>query len=146
MQLSSSALFAQGAWPYNNFQIEASHIIISIIIFILTVAGLWMVFKKAKQPGWAAIIPFYNIYVTLKVAGRPGWWLLLYFASIIPIVGPIVAFITNVVVMHDVSKSFGKDVGTTLLLIFLPFIGFPVLGFGEAKYKGPSALSKTKNS
>ena len=31
--------------------------------FIVT---MWKVFEKANQPGWAAIVPFYNIYIVLK--------------------------------------------------------------------------------
>jgi len=42
-------------------------------LIILIVAGIWKVFVKAGQPGWAAIIPIYNIYILLKIACKPGW-------------------------------------------------------------------------
>ncbi len=45
-----------------------------IALIVVIVAGLWKTFDKAGQPGWAAIIPIFNIYVMCKVAGRPGWW------------------------------------------------------------------------
>jgi hypothetical protein len=32
-------------------------------VIILLIAAMWKVFSKAGQPGWAAIIPIYNIYV-----------------------------------------------------------------------------------
>ena len=107
-----------------------------IAVIVLIVAALWRVFTKAKQPGWAAIIPIYNTYIQLKIVGRPWWWLLLMFI-------PFVNFIIAIIVANDLSKSFGKGVGTTLLLIFLPFIGFPMLAWGDATYHGPSVKSTT---
>ena len=51
--------------------------VIYVIFIVLVIAGLWKTFVKAGEPGWGAIIPFYNIYLIIKVAGRPGWWLIL---------------------------------------------------------------------
>jgi len=102
--------------------------LIELAVAILIIAGVWKTFEKAGQPGWAAIIPFYNIYVLLKVAGRPGWWLLLY---LIPCVGIIVAIVVSI----DVAKNFGKDTLFGLGLAFLGFIFFPVLGFSNAQYQ-----------
>ena len=47
----------------------------SLIFVLLLIASLWRIFTKAGQPGWAAIVPIYNIYVLLQIVGRPGWWL-----------------------------------------------------------------------
>ncbi len=99
------------------------------VIIILLIAAMWKVFSKAGQPGWAAIIPIYNIYVLCKVAGRPGWWLLL---MLIPFVNIIIAIILNI----DIAKNFGKGVGFGIGMIFLPFIFYPILGFGSAQYQG----------
>jgi hypothetical protein len=53
---------------------------------VLMIASVWKVFTKAGQPGWAAIIPFYNLYIMVKIAGKPGWWtLLIIFLPLIPI-------------------------------------------------------------
>jgi len=104
-------------------------IIISLAIAILMIAAMWKVFSKAGQPGWAVIIPIYNIYIMCKVAGRPGWWVLLMF---IPLVNFIIAIILNI----DIAKNFGKGVGFGIGLIFLPFIFLPILGFGSAEYQG----------
>jgi len=105
-------------------------IFIWLIIVVLEIVGVWKIFTKAGQPGWAAIIPFYNYWVMLKIVGRPGWWLILFF---IPIVNIAIALI----VLNDLSKSFGKSVGFTIGLIFLSFIFFPILGFGSDLYRGP---------
>jgi Family of unknown function (DUF5684) len=98
------------------------------IIFII--ASMWKVFEKAGQPGWAAIIPIYNIYIMTKVAGKPGWWLLM-------LIIPIVNFIFLIWLFNMISKSFGKEEGFTAGLVFLGFIFWPILGFGSAKYLGP---------
>lgn len=95
-----------------------------------------LVSRQAGQPGWAAIIPIYNIYVLLKVVGRPGWWLLLFF---IPFVNLVIAIIVNI----DLAKSFGKSVfvwGILLLTIFSA-IGYILLGFDSSTYRGPAAQS-----
>jgi hypothetical protein len=39
-----------------------------------------------------------------------------------------------------VATSFGKDTGFGIGLIFLGFIFYPILGFGDAKYIGPNGI------
>lgn len=73
------------------------------------------------------------MYVLLKIIGRPWYWLLLLLI-------PLVNIILVIVIYNDLAKSFGKGLGYTLLLLFLPFIGVPMLGFGDAQYQGPVAL------
>jgi Family of unknown function (DUF5684) len=98
-------------------------------VIILMIAALWKVFSKAGQPGWAAIIPIVNFYFLCKVAGRPGWWLILMLI-------PFVNFIILIVIDIDIAKKFGKGAGFGIGLILLPFIFFPILGFGSAQYQG----------
>ena len=105
-------------------------IIFCIAIGVLQIAGMWKVFIKAGQPGWAAIIPFYNIYIMTKVGGKPGIWTLLCLI-------PFINFIFAIWLTNMISKSFGKDEGFTLGLLFLSFIFWPILGFGPARYLGP---------
>jgi hypothetical protein len=95
---------------------------------LLFVAGMWKTFSKAGKPGWACLVPIYNIVVMMQIAGRPAWWTLLMF---IPIVGIVVSFI----VMIDIAKAFGKGVGFGLGLAFLGLIFFPILGFGSAEHQ-----------
>ena len=44
---------------------------IYLAIIVVVIAGLWKVFAKAGKPGWAAIIPIYNLIVLIQVAGKP---------------------------------------------------------------------------
>ena len=101
--------------------------LIALAIIIIIIAGLWKVFVKAGQPGWGCIIPILNYYFLCKVAGKPGWWVILSFI-------PIVNIIIGIIVFIGVAEHFGKGVGFALGLIFLPFIFFPILGFGDATY------------
>ncbi len=38
-----------------------------VVVFIISL--LWHIFKKAGQPGWASLVPGYNVYILLKIAG-----------------------------------------------------------------------------
>jgi len=106
-----------------------------LAIIVLVIIGGWKVFVKAGQPGWAIIIPFYNLYILLKIAGRPGWWLILYLI-------PLVNIVISIIVAIDIAKSFGQSaVFGFFLLWLLSGIGYLVLGFGNYSYKGPAAAT-----
>ncbi|MGE6760069.1 signal peptidase I [Corallococcus sp. AB049A] len=96
------------------------------------VAGMWKTFSKAGEPGWAAIVPFYNVYVMTKIVGRPAWWVVL---ALLPCVNIIALFIISI----DMAKSFGKDVGFGIGLALLGPVFYAILGFGDAQYQGPAA-------
>lgn len=104
--------------------------VVYCIILLLVIIAWWKVFEKAGQPGWKAIIPFYNFYILLKIVGKPGWWLILIFIPFLNLVFIIWTY-------NMLSKSFGKDEAFTVGLILLGFVFFPILGFGRAKYLGP---------
>ena len=102
------------------------------VIWVISVVGMWKAFEKAGKPGWAALIPIYNLIVMIEIVGKPMIWILWL---LIPCVNWIFAiWLTNLI-----SKSYGKEEGFTVGLILLPFIFWPILGFGDAKYVGPSA-------
>ena len=106
-------------------------LLIYLAVIIVSIAGMWKVFEKAGKPGWAAIIPFYNIVVLLEIVGKPVWWILLLFI-------PFVNFIIAILIAIEVAKSFGKDALYGIGIAFLPFIFYPILGFGSARYRGPA--------
>ena len=104
------------------------------VVYAILVIPYWVIFTKAGQPGWPALIPIYSTYILLKVIGRPGWWLLLFLI-------PIVNLVIYIIMMNDLSKSFGHGVGFTLGLIFLSWIFLAILAWGSSTYRGPSAPS-----
>ncbi len=109
--------------------------ICSLVVFLLFVIGAWKMFVKAGHPGWAAIIPIYNIYIILKIVGRPGWWLILF---LIPFVNIVILLLVSI----DLAKSFGKSaVWGIILLFFFSVIGYLILGWGADQYQGPAVAS-----
>ncbi|SFG60764.1 DUF5684 domain-containing protein [Pedobacter insulae] len=112
--------------------IGATFIIIYLAIIVIAIAGMWKAFEKAGKPGWAALIPIYNTYIMIEIVGKPTIWLLF---CLIPCVNIVFA----IWLLNLVSKSFGKDEGFTVGLVLLGFIFWPILGFGSARYIGPSA-------
>jgi hypothetical protein len=105
-------------------------LMLAVVVFVI--AGIWKVFTKAGHPGWACLVPIYNVIVLLQIAGRPVWWFLLMF---VPLVNIIVTF----VVVMDIAKAFGKGAGFGLGLFFLGPIFYPILGFSDAQYEGAAA-------
>jgi hypothetical protein len=108
--------------------------IIGLLVAIILIASIWKIFTKAGQPGWAAIIPIYNIIVLLQITGKPLWWIIL---MLIPFINIVIAL----VLMLALAQRFGKGAGFGLGLFFLGIIFFPILGFGDARYQGPALPS-----
>ncbi len=106
--------------------------LMSLAFAVLAIIGIWKVFTKAGKPGWAAIIPIYNVIVILEIVGRPIWWILLL---LIPCVNFVVAIMLGI----DMARSFGKSEAFGVGLALLGFIFYPILGFGSAQYRGPAA-------
>ncbi len=104
---------------------------------LLVLIAQWRIYQKAGQPGWAVLIPFFNFYILLKIVGKPAWWLIWLFVPLANLV--VVVWTTNLL-----SKSFGKDEVFTIMLIILPWIFYPILGFGKAEYIGPAGEPKVE--
>ncbi|MEC5146882.1 DUF5684 domain-containing protein [Chitinophaga sp. 212800010-3] len=103
-----------------------------LIVSVFMIICMWKIYTKAGQEGWAAIVPFYNIYILTKIVGKPWWWLLLCFVPIANIV--VAIWMTNLL-----SKSFGKSEGFTIGLIFLGIVFYPILAFDRTiTYQGPA--------
>src|SRR5262249_37411749 len=110
-------------------------VVIYLVLIVLAIAGMWKTFEKAGQPGWAAIVPFYNWYVlTTKIARKEILWFVLVFI-------PLVNLVAIIIVSVEVAKKFGRGAGFGVGLAFLSFIFYPILGFGDAQYEGRGAHS-----
>jgi hypothetical protein len=104
----------------------------SLIISVVLIISYWKIFEKAGKPGWASLIPIYNVIVLLEIIGKPVWWVFL-------ILFPCTTFIFGIWAVNLLSKSFGQSEGFTVGLLLLGIIFFPVLAFGNYRYLGPSA-------
>ena len=110
-------------------------LVAGIIVFsIVTLIGMRKVFTKAGEPGWAVLVPVYNIIVLLRVAGLPWYWVFTPLILIIPLLGAIAYLAWIVWVHHRISTNFGQGVGFTIGLTLLGPIFWLILGFGSSKY------------
>jgi hypothetical protein len=122
-------------------------ILVSVVLYIVSLLGAYGTFQKAGpngQPAWGAFVPFYQFIVLLRIVGRPknwGWFLLLALVGFVPILGFIaeIAFLViYIIVLNDLSKSFGHTGAFTVGLVLLSFIFWWILWLGKSVYLGPA--------
>lgn len=104
------------------YQMSAGTTIVSLLLAALMIASLWFIYQKAGEPGWAAIVPIYNVYVLFKITWGNGWYFLL---MLIPLANFVIMIITYV----KLAKAFGKGGGWACGLIFLGMVFFPLTAF-----------------
>ena len=115
-------------WLESNFWvIFASMFIFFILLFVFFTIAFWKIFKKANKPGWAAIVPIYNLVIIFRIANLSPWLIILLCI-------PLVNIVVYIVLANSISKSFGKEIGFTIGLFLLPYIFYPILAFGKATY------------
>ena len=114
-------------------------LIIGIVVALVMIAGMWKMFSKAGEPGWASIIPFYNAYVLFKITWGSGIKFLLL---LIPIANIVVVIMTQI----KLAKAFGKSTGFAVGLIFLSPIFYVILGFDSPEYLGVPVTTVTQNN
>lgn len=100
-----------------------------MLLSVLMLVAMWKVYVKAGQPGWACLVPIYNIVVMCNIAKVSPWIIL---AMLIPFVN----FIVMIYLYFKLAESFGKGFGFTVGMILLPFVFWPILAFGDAEYIG----------
>ena len=115
----------------SNFNVLFTHayIITLLVVAIIYIAALWKLFTKAGEPGWTAIIPFYNSYVLSKITFGNGWLFILSFI-------PIISFFYSIILLFKLAKVYGKSTGFGFGLLFLSIIFIPILAFGSSTYFG----------
>jgi len=129
-------------YPYSYFLIFTFQYMWYIIFAILTIVslyGLWLLFRKAGKQGWEAIIPFYREYVMAQLVGRPAWW-------IVWLLVPIVNIFIFYGFYLDFVKSFGKQrFWENAAAVLVPFIVLPMWGRDpQVKYLGQTNSEEFK--
>ena len=105
--------------------------IISLVLCVFVLVCMWIIFRKAGKPGWAAIVPFYNLYVLFDITWGSGMRFLLL---LIPIYNIYFVIKMNI----DWAKAFNQGVGFGIGLLLLPFIFQLILAFGGDQYRDGS--------
>ena len=135
LQLIQYHIDRRGTYTLENYNFDYSYqaspaaTLLSFAVAIIGIVAMWKIFEKAGEPGWASIIPFYNIYVLFKITWGNGWKFLFL---LIPIVNIVFAIIT----MVKLAKAFGKSGGFAVGLIFLSVIFYCILAFDQSQYLG----------
>lgn len=123
-------------------------LVIGLFLALIMLVSLWKIFTKAGQPGWAAIIPFYNKYILVKVARLPVYYFVALYLPFLLVVAKISVpyAISNAIgiailcvygfIMYNLCKQFSKGIVYTVGMTFLPFIFYPMLAFGDSVYQG----------
>ena len=101
---------------------------VTLALTAVIFAGFWKTFEKAGEPGWAGIIPIYNLYVLVRISGNAWWWVILFFI-------PLLNLLATLKISIDVAGKFNKGILFGLGLTFLSFIFYPLLGFGGYQYQ-----------
>ena len=115
--------------PLQGSGAAAFELLIVLAITVVVVAGVWKTFEKAGEPGWAAIVPIYNLYVLVKISGNQWWWLILLFI-------PVINILAQAKISIDVADKFGQGILFGLGLLVLSFVFYPLVGFGDYQYRG----------
>lgn len=106
-------------------------IFFAVVIFFLvygiwSIYTTWQLFKKAGQPGWAALIPVYQNYIIGVIAGLPIWliagWIALAIANNFYNFFGIIYFPLSLYVLFRFIPKYNASVGFWLAYIFVPMI------------------------
>ncbi len=106
------------------FAIIMAYWLIVLAMYALIAIPKWVLFEKAGQPGWAAIIPYYNDYVLFDITWGNG---ILFLLMLIPFAGFVIWIITKV----KMAEAYGKDGGWACGLIFLYPIFLYIMAFSK---------------
>lgn len=99
---------------------------------ILIIVSHWIVYEKAGYPGWASIVPFYNMWVLAEIGGKSGWMgLAMCFTGLIPYVGGIIGLVLSLIISIGVARSFDRGIAFGIGLCLLPIVFYPILAFAR---------------
>lgn len=117
-----------------NLTSTCAIVLLVFILVFIQIAGMWQVYVKAGEPGWAVLVPVYNAYVLARVGGKPEWMgVVACLAGFIPFAEPIIGWVLFIMISIGIARAFGKGVMFGLGLCFVSFIFYPILGFGSAE-------------
>ena len=102
--------------------------VVSTVCAVLSIIGMWLLFKKAHKAGWRSLVPILNIYTLVQIGDTTGLKALLFLI-------PVVNVIYYVLFCFRLARSFGKGLLFGVgLMVFPPFFML-ILGLGSARYR-----------
>ena len=125
----------------SNFELDGGVAMGGLFVGLIALAGNWRLFVKCDQPGWAVLVPGYNVVIAMRIIGRPAPHAL-YF--LIP--GFNLYFFFRTIL--ELANCFGKT--STLDYVFASLFNvFYILNLGlseEEGYQGPIYGTLAKNA
>ncbi len=123
------------------------------VLLFIYIISFWKIFSKHyEEPGWASLIPIWNVWIMSEKTFGEGWYSLILLAlsivsvvlpdeGIFAVIGLIVSLLSIVYTIYfyvSVYKGLNAGTGLIVLAILLPFIGMPIIAFGkDTEYLGP---------
>lgn len=121
--------------------------VLAILICLLPIAGKWKVYGKLGMPGWYSLVPVYADYKLCERVRRGDGARTFLMAYLIVLIcswvfcwvdtlGWMLALaqlVMNIIVLNDMSRTFGKDAGYTIGLAIFGFVFWTMLGFGASE-------------
>ena len=107
--------------------------VVWLVVVVVLLAAYWRIFAKAGRPGWASLIPIYNVVTLLHITGRSGWW-------VVGMCVPLLNIFVAIRLVFELAGAFGRGIGFGFGLLLLSPIFVPVLGFGDSRYVGRSSV------
>lgn len=132
------------------FGVGFAVIILTMLLFGLALALVILVtryklFQKCGYEGWESLVPFYSSWILVKISGVEWWFYLIINSPMIVtmslmfplagLAGPA-SLVGYYFINYNIALKFDKDpVPFGLGLTLLPMIFYPILAFGNTKYK-----------
>ena len=121
--------------------------VLVLYIGLLPIGGNWKGYEKLGMPGWYSIIPVYADYKLCERVHRTDegrTFLMAYLIVLIcswvfcwvDTVGALLALaqlVMDIIVLNDMSRTFGKETGYTIGLVIFGFVFWTMLGFGSSE-------------
>lgn len=112
----------------------------STIMLVITIISWWMLFEKAGEAGWKAIVPLYNLWIFCKIATAGVNTVIWFFGTTMTFIVPFIGWGVGVFLVKYIRFQFAQrftnnDILKILNMNFLisPLI-LAILAFGDYKY------------
>ena len=142
------------SYDYMDTELLAAFAVVFGIIFLVTIVGWilgiigkWNIFTKAGKEGWLAIIPIYNEVVLCQISGVSPWWVLIKYLSVLLAFIPFLSILQTIIAIYfaillyvSLARSFGKNDGWAVGLIFLTPFFLLATGVGKSEYQGAKPM------
>lgn len=115
------------------------YVLSMIALLVFEVIATWKMFEKAGKPGWASIVPVYNVVVLLDIIGYKWYYIFLFLLGGIPFIGHVALILFSISLSIKLAKSYNQSAGFGIGLLLISMVFVPIIAFSkDIKYVGKS--------